>query len=430
MSVILSIQNLAKAYGPVRALKGVSFNVPEGSVYGVLGPNGSGKTTLLAILLDVLQADSGTFQWFGGMDHAAARKQIGSLLETPNFYHYLSAVRNLEINARIKERGRDDIDRVLDIVKLTPRKHSKFSTYSLGMKQRLAIANALLGKPKILLLDEPTNGLDPEGIAEIRELIRELNRQMLAKFLPLSEVNAKRIVGIYSANYKLAIFITLFIQAFKMAAEPFFFNQAKEKNAPGLYARVMKWFVITLALAFLFSALYLDVWKYLVGSSYRSGLGVVPVLLFANICLGIYYNLSVWYKLTDQMRMGLYITLAGAIITLVGNYVFIPKWGMYASAWSTLVCYASMVVLAYFIGQKYYPVPYPVKKILSYLTVMLIFFFIKIGVNGLTAGWSEWPQLAIRLVTATVLMLLYLLLILKVERSELRTMPFIGMYLK
>ncbi len=177
MSVILSIQNLAKAYGPVRALKGVSFNVPEGSVYGVLGPNGSGKTTLLAILLDVLQADSGTFQWFGGMDHAAARKQIGSLLETPNFYHYLSAVRNLEINARIKERGRDDIDRVLDIVKLTPRKHSKFSTYSLGMKQRLAIANALLGKPKILLLDEPTNGLDPEGIAEIRELIRELNRQ-------------------------------------------------------------------------------------------------------------------------------------------------------------------------------------------------------------------------------------------------------------
>lgn len=177
MSVILSIQNLAKAYGPVRALKGVSFNVPEGSVYGVLGPNGSGKTTLLAILLDVLQADSGTFQWFGGMDHAAARKQIGSLLETPNFYHYLSAVRNLEINARIKEHGQDDIDRVLDIVKLTPRKHSKFSTYSLGMKQRLAIANALLGKPKVLLLDEPTNGLDPEGIAEIRELIRELNRQ-------------------------------------------------------------------------------------------------------------------------------------------------------------------------------------------------------------------------------------------------------------
>lgn len=177
MSSVLSIQQLVKTYGPVRALKGVSFEVPEGSVFGILGPNGSGKTTLLAILLDVLQANSGSFQWFGGMNHAAARKQIGSLLETPNFYHYLSAVKNLEITARIKEKDPADISRVLDIVRLSPRKDSRFSTYSLGMKQRLAIANALLGKPRVLLLDEPTNGLDPEGIAEIRELIIELNRQ-------------------------------------------------------------------------------------------------------------------------------------------------------------------------------------------------------------------------------------------------------------
>jgi ABC-type multidrug transport system ATPase subunit len=174
---VLSIQHIAKAYGAVKALKGISFDVPEGSVFGVLGPNGSGKTTLLAILLDILRADDGTFSWFGGMEQAAARKQIGSLLETPNFYHYLSAVRNLEITAAIKGKGNDDIARVLDIVRLTPRKDSKFSTYSLGMKQRLAIANALMGKPKVLLLDEPTNGLDPEGIAEIRELILELNRQ-------------------------------------------------------------------------------------------------------------------------------------------------------------------------------------------------------------------------------------------------------------
>lgn len=174
---ILSIQQVSKAYGPVKALKGVSFDVPEGSVFGVLGPNGSGKTTLLGILLDVLQADGGSFRWFDGMNHAAARQQIGSLLETPNFYHYLSAVQNLEITARIKGRGTDDIDRVLEVVRLSQRKDSRFSTYSLGMKQRLAIANALLGKPKVLLLDEPTNGLDPEGIAEIRELIQELNRQ-------------------------------------------------------------------------------------------------------------------------------------------------------------------------------------------------------------------------------------------------------------
>ncbi len=273
----------------------------------------------------------------------------------------------------------------------------------------------------------------PMIIIGLAGMINEvMDREFLDKLLPFDNEANKRIVAIYGANYRLAIFITLFIQAFKMAAEPFFFNQAKEKNAPALYARVMKWFVITMAIAFLFTALYLDVWEVVIirSESYRKGIGVVPVLLLANVCLGIYYNLSVWYKLTDRMRMGIYITLVGAIITLVGNYVFIPKWGMYASAWSTLVCYASMVVLAYFIGQKYYPVPYPVKKILSYLTVMLIFFFIKIGVNGLTAGWSEWPQLAIRLVTATVLMLLYLLLILKVERSELRTMPFIGKYLK
>jgi ABC-type multidrug transport system ATPase subunit len=176
-SPVLSIQHIAKAYGPVKALKEISFDVPEGCVFGILGPNGSGKTTLLAILLDVLLADGGTFSWFGGLEHASARKQIGSLLETPNFYHYLSAVKNLQITAAIKGKSEADIARVLDIVRLTPRKDSKFSTYSLGMKQRLAIANALLGNPKVLLLDEPTNGLDPEGIAEIRELILELNQQ-------------------------------------------------------------------------------------------------------------------------------------------------------------------------------------------------------------------------------------------------------------
>ena len=174
---VLTIDNISKSYGTIQALKGVSFDVPEGSVFGILGPNGSGKTTLLGILLDVLQPKGGSFRWFDGMPHNEARKQIGSLLETPNFYHYLSAVKNLEITAAIKQHGRSDIDRVLEVVRLSARKHSKFSTYSLGMKQRLAIANALLGNPRVLLLDEPTNGLDPEGIAEIRELIMQLNQQ-------------------------------------------------------------------------------------------------------------------------------------------------------------------------------------------------------------------------------------------------------------
>lgn len=179
MGHVLSIRDIRKDYGRITALKGVSFEVPEGAVFGVLGPNGSGKTTLLGILLDVLQANQGSFEWFGGMANPAARKQIGALLETPNFYHYLSATDNLKINAAIKGRGADDIDRVLELVKLSHRKHSPFSTYSLGMKQRLAIANALLGHPKVLVLDEPTNGLDPEGIAEIRELILELKQQGL-----------------------------------------------------------------------------------------------------------------------------------------------------------------------------------------------------------------------------------------------------------
>jgi ABC-type multidrug transport system ATPase subunit len=176
MAAILSINAISKSYGPIRALNAVSFEVPQGSVFGILGPNGSGKTTLLGILLDVLKADSGQYQWLGGIDNAEARKQIGALLETPNFYAYLNAEKNLRINALIKGKSESDIDRVLEIVKLSSRKTSRFSTYSLGMKQRLAIANALLGGPKILVLDEPTNGLDPEGIAEVRSLIKTLNQ--------------------------------------------------------------------------------------------------------------------------------------------------------------------------------------------------------------------------------------------------------------
>lgn len=257
-----------------------------------------------------------------------------------------------------------------------------------------------------------------------------MDRQLLTKLLPLPEPNVKRLVGIYSANYKLAIFITLFIQAFKMAAEPFFFNQAKDKDAPLLYAKVMKWFVVTLCIAFLFTALYLDVWTYLVGKAYRSGVGIVPILLFANICLGIYYNISVWYKITDKMRMGLYITVMGAVITFAGNYIFIPHWGMYAAAWTTCICYATMVVVTYFAGQKYYPVPYPVKKIFTYLTVMLLFFFLKTGIDKITNDLSHGPQLSIRMISATVLMGLFLLLVMKVEKTELKGMPVIGKYLK
>jgi ABC-2 type transport system ATP-binding protein len=175
MSPVLTLSNITKSYGPVQALKGVSFAVPEGSVFGILGPNGSGKTTLLSIILDVLKANKGNFLWFGQPGSPEMRRKIGSLLETPNFYHYLSAVDNLKVTQSISGRGtKQDIMEVLKKVNLYERRNSSFKSYSLGMKQRLAIAASLLGGPKVLVLDEPTNGLDPVGIAEIRELIVEL----------------------------------------------------------------------------------------------------------------------------------------------------------------------------------------------------------------------------------------------------------------
>jgi ABC-2 type transport system ATP-binding protein len=177
LSTILTVEKITKFYGRIRALNKLSFEVPEGSVFGILGPNGSGKTTLLGIIMDVLKATEGSYSWFGQAHHAGQRRKIGCLLETPNFYHYLSGQRNLRIAAEIKGRPASDIPRVLDLVRLAERKHSRFSTYSLGMKQRLAIASCLLGSPSVLVFDEPTNGLDPAGIAEIRQLIRELAKE-------------------------------------------------------------------------------------------------------------------------------------------------------------------------------------------------------------------------------------------------------------
>jgi ABC-2 type transport system ATP-binding protein len=175
MSLVLAVNGVTKFYGRIRALNNVSFEVPQGSVFGILGPNGSGKTTLLSIVLDVLKANNGNFSWFGHPGSPEQRKKIGSLLETPNFYHYLSAIDNLKVTQSISGRGNEqDINEVLKKVKLYERRKSRFKSYSLGMKQRLAIAASLLGDPKVLVLDEPTNGLDPVGIAEIRQLIIEL----------------------------------------------------------------------------------------------------------------------------------------------------------------------------------------------------------------------------------------------------------------
>lgn len=173
MANILEIEHLSKSYRSVKAISNLSLQIEEGQAYGLLGPNGSGKTTTLSILTGILGQDAGTFSWFGDLPSALQRTHIGSLIETPHFYPYLNLEKNLAIICTIKGAGCDDIDRVLKETRLYDRRKSRFKTLSLGMKQRLGIAAALLGDPSVLVLDEPTNGLDPEGIAEVRETIIE-----------------------------------------------------------------------------------------------------------------------------------------------------------------------------------------------------------------------------------------------------------------
>ncbi|MCH3883243.1 MULTISPECIES: ABC transporter ATP-binding protein [Tenacibaculum] len=175
METILSLKNLDKKFGSVHAVNNLSFDIQKGNVYGILGPNGSGKSTTLGIILNVVNRTSGDFSWFDGtLSTHEALKKVGAIIERPNFYPYMTATQNLQLICKIKGVSYDKIDEKLKTVNLFERKNSKFKTYSLGMKQRLAIASALLNDPEILILDEPTNGLDPQGIHEIRQIIQKI----------------------------------------------------------------------------------------------------------------------------------------------------------------------------------------------------------------------------------------------------------------
>ncbi|MDI5887865.1 ABC transporter ATP-binding protein [Flavobacterium yafengii] len=175
METILSIKNINKRYGSLQALKNVSFDIHKGNVYGILGPNGSGKSTTLGIVLNVVNKTSGEYSWFGGsMETHEALKKVGAIIERPNFYPYMTAKENLELVCKIKGINFAKVNEKLELVGLVDRQNSKFSTFSLGMKQRLAIASALLNDPEILILDEPTNGLDPQGIHQIRDIIKQI----------------------------------------------------------------------------------------------------------------------------------------------------------------------------------------------------------------------------------------------------------------
>jgi len=262
----------------------------------------------------------------------------------------------------------------------------------------------------------------PIIIAGFSGMINEtFDRIMLSWWAPVAtEAAAKAEVGIYSACYKLSILISLAVQAFKMGAEPFFFKQAQEANAAKSYARVMKFFVIVLSFMFLIVALYMDVWKHFIDKKMHTGLRVVPILLMANIFLGIYYNLSVWYKLGNKTIAGAYITLIGAAITIVFNFVFIRYFSYMACAWATFFCYGTMMVLSYVWGQKNYFIPYATKKLIAYLVIVTILFYIHKAITLL------WANQLFSYAIATILMLAYSIFIIKVERKEFLKMPIIG----
>ncbi|MBD1396547.1 oligosaccharide flippase family protein [Pontibacter sp. JH31] len=197
-----------------------------------------------------------------------------------------------------------------------------------------------------------------------------IDRILLERYLPegfYPGTSNMAAVGIYSACYKLAIFMTLTIQAFRYAAEPFFFSQANEKDSPLAFATVMKWFVICCAFIFLFISANLEDFALLIGPEYHDGLMVVPILLLANLFLGVYYNLTVWFKLTDKTHFGTYISFGGAAITIVFNLLLIPVLGYMGSAIATLICYLAMALATYLLGNVHYPIPYPVKTILGYV---------------------------------------------------------------
>jgi len=215
----------------------------------------------------------------------------------------------------------------------------------------------------------------PMVIIGFAGIINEMLDRVILKFLlPYDDVTNTEMLGVYGACYKLSILMTLFIQAFRYAAEPFFFARAKEKNSTKVYADVMKYFVIVCVGIFLLVTLYIDVFKYFIGPTFRVGLPVVPVLLLANLFLGVYVNLSIWYKLTDRTLWGSYVSIGGAVVTVLLNLLFVPTYGYMASAWATLICYAGMAFVSYVLGQKYYPVEYSVSSFVKYMGLALLLF--------------------------------------------------------
>ena len=221
----------------------------------------------------------------------------------------------------------------------------------------------------------------PLMIVGFSGMINETFDRVLIPILITNKSEAMMQLGIYGACYKLSIIMTLFIQTFNYAAEPFFFNHSTKENPQRVYAQVMNYFVIICAFIFLGVMLYIDIVKHFIGPDYRSGLGVVPILLMANLCLGVYYNLSIWYKLTTKTRLGAWVAVFGAVVTLIFNFWLIPIMGYMGAAWATLICYASMMILSYYVGQKHYPVAYDVRSFFYYISLALLLWVLSIYIR-------------------------------------------------
>jgi O-antigen/teichoic acid export membrane protein len=268
---------------------------------------------------------------------------------------------------------------------------------------------------------------------QINEMLsRLIYRKVLDTDSTRELIQVKKELGIFGANYKLAVLITIFIQIFRLAAEPFFFNQSKNEDAPKMYARIMKFFVIACCFMFLGISLFLDFWKLLIASKFKEygeGIHIVPILAMGSVFLGIYYNLSVWYKLTNRNMTGAYITIAGAIITLVLNIAFIPDFRYTGSAWATFICYSFMMISSYLLGQKYYPIPYAKKKLFTYLSIcVLIYIFHQyIIAQNLDEKAGYYPYVYYG--TAFLFIGLFTMLILRVEKKEFQRLPFVGRFL-
>lgn len=236
-----------------------------------------------------------------------------------------------------------------------------------------------------------------------------IDRILLKYILPPDQAMYQ--LGIYGMCFKIAIVMSIFVQAFRYAAEPFFFSKQKDSDAKETYADIMKYFVIIMTFMFLAIILYMDIVKHFIGGNYHSGLKIVPMLLYSHIFLGVFYNLSIWYKLTGQTRFGAYISLTGTAISVGMNILLIPKIGYMGSMWANFTCYAVMMVISYFLGQKYYPVKYDLKAIFTYMIISVIIYFIADFTNK---NWFA-DSVHYRLAFNSVLLLVYGLLILYLE---------------